>query len=673
MTVQQQYFQFTLGPVQGFVAQARRTRDFWAGSFILSWLASVAMEAIKAQGGVVKFPVPDEAYLSVLRGEDAADAQFPQQGCIPNRFSATTAAVPADFKPELVTIAVQQAWSALADVVWAEDLEQVASSHRGRWPQVQLIWQRQVTQFWEMSWVMSDEDQPNLLDRRKNWRSVVSPHEPGHKCMMMDGWQELSGETQTSVAAVQAFWQKVRTSGASGIKTDLREGEQLCAMAFIKRRFARYFEQVEITLAGSSQKLFGWPVPYAVPSVAFIAAAPWIARLVEQGSIDAWRQFHASASRITESSELAHVGEARQRLNRVSDIEIRGVAEAARLRQQSDAQFDPAWAGLDGQVYHRTQLQNVRIFEAPAAQINEVTQALRNLRASAGVGEEPSPYYAIVLMDGDQLGKHMGKAETRPRISAALNVFTRGVAELVRAHDGFLVYAGGDDVLALFPMAQALPAAAKLQAFYKDCFAQHCAEVKSTLSGAIEYAHIRTPLTQVLGDAHGLLDDVAKEETGRDAIACRVWKPSGLALTWAMPWKHALSKSDAEKAPQTLELCALAAIYGNQGAGEDEQAFSASFFHRMKEVLERFSGAPQEVLIQLLRAEHSHSWGGGSRNEARRKLQEDHLTRLVEQCKRWQLAPGGGAYVVHHASSLNPDAALLVRFLAQQGQEREWQ
>ena len=36
-----QTFQFTLGPVQGFVAQARRTRDFWAGSFILSWLSSV--------------------------------------------------------------------------------------------------------------------------------------------------------------------------------------------------------------------------------------------------------------------------------------------------------------------------------------------------------------------------------------------------------------------------------------------------------------------------------------------------------------------------------------------------------------------------------------------------------------------------------------------------------
>jgi len=45
------HFQFTIGPVQSFVAQARRTRDFWAGSFVLSWLTGVAMNATIAQGG----------------------------------------------------------------------------------------------------------------------------------------------------------------------------------------------------------------------------------------------------------------------------------------------------------------------------------------------------------------------------------------------------------------------------------------------------------------------------------------------------------------------------------------------------------------------------------------------------------------------------------------------
>ena len=41
---------FSLGPVQGFIARARKTRDFWTGSFLLSYLAGQAMAEILEQG-----------------------------------------------------------------------------------------------------------------------------------------------------------------------------------------------------------------------------------------------------------------------------------------------------------------------------------------------------------------------------------------------------------------------------------------------------------------------------------------------------------------------------------------------------------------------------------------------------------------------------------------------
>ena len=53
---QSKIFHFTLGPVQSFVAQARRTRDLWAGSFLLSWLSGQAMKSILEQGGQIIFP-----------------------------------------------------------------------------------------------------------------------------------------------------------------------------------------------------------------------------------------------------------------------------------------------------------------------------------------------------------------------------------------------------------------------------------------------------------------------------------------------------------------------------------------------------------------------------------------------------------------------------------------
>ena len=292
-----QTFQFTLGPVQGFVAQARRTRDFWAGSFILSWLSSVAIASIQKQGGTVEFPVPDAAYLRHLYGEAGPNDADPQQGSIPNRFKATTAQVPAGFHPEWVTQAVQAAWLALADAVWANDLAELAGDA------THAIWQRQTRHFWEMSWTLSDDNAPHLLDRRKNWRDLVAPDEPGHKCMMMDGWQELSGVTHTHMPSVRRFWQQLAGSGKTGMATDLGDDEQLCALAFIKRRFARCFADVQVELPGQLGRVYGWPVPSAVPSVSFVAAAPWLAQVLARAPMAALQAWNAAASRIASYSE----------------------------------------------------------------------------------------------------------------------------------------------------------------------------------------------------------------------------------------------------------------------------------------------------------------------------------------------------------------------------------
>jgi len=566
MAEAQQTFQFTLGPVQGFVAQARRTRDFWAGSFILSWLSSVAIACIQKQGGTVEFPVPDEAYLRHLNGDASAQDAYPQQGSIPNRFKATTAQVPADFHPEWVTQAVQAAWLALADAVWTQDLADLAGDA------TRSIWQRQTRHFWEISWTLSDDKTPHLLDRRKNWRDLVAPDEPGHKCMMMDGWQELSGVTHTHMPSVRKFWQQLIDSGKTGMATDLGEGEQLCALAFIKRRFARCFAGVEVALPGNLGCIHGWHVPSAVPSVSFVAAAPWLAQVLERAPMAALQDWNTAASRIASYSEIAHVAD-----DRAFEIDIRCVKEAAEQRRSEG--LHRRWAGLDGQLYFPTALENPRLFSDQKA-ARQVLHQLQQLRSSAGLQTLPSPYYAILLMDGDQLGQHMGDQDKQKPISAALNQFTQDAGDIVRQHNGFLVYAGGDDVLALLPLDHALAAAAALQARYKSAFAQHSPAVASTLSGAIEFVHIRTPLTRVLQDAHHLLGDVAKEGVGRNAIAVRVWKPSGLALQWAMPWEKALDDNNQVRISAVAQRFAA---QGSAGEGADGSThFSNKFFFRKR-------------------------------------------------------------------------------------------
>ncbi|MBT8419922.1 MAG: type III-B CRISPR-associated protein Cas10/Cmr2, partial [Gammaproteobacteria bacterium] len=81
------YLHFTLGPVQEFVAQARRTRDFWAGSFLLSWLSAIAMKTVENAGGEIIFPMPDPGFMAALT-QGNASSQNSKQGTVPNRFMA---------------------------------------------------------------------------------------------------------------------------------------------------------------------------------------------------------------------------------------------------------------------------------------------------------------------------------------------------------------------------------------------------------------------------------------------------------------------------------------------------------------------------------------------------------------------------------------------------------
>ncbi|MFB6261365.1 MAG: type III-B CRISPR-associated protein Cas10/Cmr2, partial [Thiohalorhabdaceae bacterium] len=250
-------FHFTIGPVQDFVAQARRTRDFWAGSFILAWLSAVAMKAVAKQGGSIQFPRPDSDFMAAL--ETPETANLPKQGTVPNRFMAN---VGPDFEPERIPEAVQAAWWALAEQVWQGDgLGEITGT------EARAIWERQVGGLWEITWAMTEANDASVLDRRKNWRSHRPPEEPGPKCHVMAGWQELSGAERPG-AGPTGFWDRLRNEVLSeGIRTDVREGEQLCAPAYIKRRLTRHFHTIDAEMPGG-WRLRGWRLPSGVPSVA---------------------------------------------------------------------------------------------------------------------------------------------------------------------------------------------------------------------------------------------------------------------------------------------------------------------------------------------------------------------------------------------------------------------
>lgn len=639
------YFHFTLGPVQGFVAQARRTRDFWAGSFLLSYLSAVAMIAVEKQHGEIIFPSADKNYLGWLENPHFGSSKGPQQGCIPNRFKGGLAKVPDSFQPELISESVQQAWQAIAELVWQQDLTHCGSDTR-------KIWERQIKHCWEISWALSTQKtESNLLDRRKNWRSHLPPQEPGVKCMMMEGWQELSGINTPNEKGLSLFWEAIRNQDTKAIQTDLRQHEYLCAIAFIKRRFAHCFDQLKAPMP-NHWTLHGWKVNASVPSVAYIAAAPWLAHVLRHAPEAELKAFHDSAKQLTQG-----YGEYPTRLDCIDQV----------LAEHKDDRLFWKTKSLDGNVFFEPDLDNKNLYDNQnlAQTVKRNLQALKKSLPEPTSG--PSPFYAILMMDGDSLGNHMSDENKQQAISKSLETFTQGVNAIVENHSGFLIYAGGDDVLALLPLETALTCAKVLRQHYLDCFKAR-PDINTTLSGAIEYAHIHIPLKKILSDAHQLLDDIAKDQSGRDAIAVRVWKPGGQHLQWAMPWEKAINNHQ-------VVIDSLAKQFQQD---QSQSGFSNRFFFNIEQRFsllninsdDQQSPFNKDILLNLIAAEYLNS-GVNDHTDKTHKIDintaKQRLKPLLEQCfevKRQIDNPQQPFLDTHH---LNTDALHLVRFLAQKG------
>lgn len=638
------YFHFTLGPVQSFVAQARRTRDFWAGSFLLSYLSAVAMRAVQKQHGEILFPAANERFLAWLEGNPGDGSPKPTQGEVPNRFKAR---VPGGFDAQLVVDSVHRAWSELAELVWRRDIEGRAAAGI-RETGTREIWTRQVETFWDMAWVLTDDlASSDLIERRKHWRTFHTPPEPGTKCMLMEGLQELSGELRPQAEAQHAFWEAMRL----GRGLDFREDEHLCALAFIKRRFARHFKRFSATMPGG-WTLCGWELPTHVPSVAHLAAAPWLARVVAGEDTRPMRAFVEAAARLdgvaTEEPVFCVAQAAAERPS-----EARGLART----------------GAD--LFFEETLENPRLYEDRQG-AGRVLQALHALRASQPDLGSPSPFYAVLAMDGDNLGKNLQEVRHQVPISWALERFTEQVGPVVEQHGGFLIYSGGDDVLALLPLDEALRCSLSLHQIYAEAF--ETTEIPSTLSGAIIYAHMRVPLTRVLNDAQQLLKDVAKAGCRRDAIAARVLTRGGKKLQWALPWEIA-SRSNAEDEPPRVVLEEIAERFE---ALSGQEVYSSKFFFKIRELFElinpRHEDHPalsSEEAVALMAAEYL---GSGIHKGDPPELEEAKpvVAELLEQCRpvARELDPSGRPKPRdewHDPRRIEADGVLLARFLARKG------
>ncbi len=559
----------SIGPVQGFVAQSRRTRDLWAGSYLLSYLSAHALRgAVEAGGKIVQPLVDGDPLYRLISG--LRNGEPPRLGSVPNHLVLEIQDAPSVVARATIE-AFTGAWNRVCGEVWRRFVQPACDAGLS----TELIWKRQVGSFWEIVWVAGPPGTDGLLARRKHWRSHRLPDEPGDKCTIMHDFQELSGYVRANPderLKQDAFWERVRERLDP---LDLRPDERLCAIALVKRLFP---------LVSGCRDVLGARIDTAHwPSTVKIAAVPWVREVLKTEPAAA-RDF---AARLKTSLRPGYL-----------------LTEAGPPLEGVDLAAAGDFSRLGGDYFHEDFLKDDEVCPLDREDREDIIGRLEEICKSSGpTGQKigrPPVYYAILLADGDLMGRLVGEIGPGP-VGQALSHFTSGVPHIVTEHDGVTIYAGGDDVLAMLPIGRALDCARALARSYHASLKQalrgqdpdrrtgeRSSPDKGTLSASIVFAHVNYPLTAVLAEARRLLDDVAKRSNGRDSLAAEVLKRGGPHCQWATTWARLDSSGTALDAVELVSTM-TSLLRGN---AEGEPALSSTLVFRICETLDLLCGLP---------------------------------------------------------------------------------
>ena len=196
-----------------------------------------------------------------------------------------------------------------------------------------------------------------------------------------------------------------------------------------------------------------------------------------------------------------------------------------------------------------------------------------------------SKYIAVIAMDGDRMGETLGsfeKEDEHRTFSSALARFASKVNDVVKIHGGYLIYDGGDDVLAVVSAKDAIDCANAL----RDLFDAEVAG--KTASAGIAVGHRDVPLQDLVHKAHAA-ESRAKSDYNRNALAVSVFKRSGEILEWGCKWGS-----------KALD------IYRALRDSLDE-SLSGRFPYKLAELLQPYGDLTADMR-EVVKIEFEHAW-----------------------------------------------------------------
>lgn len=389
----------SIGPVQDFIAAARKCRELWFGSWMLSEISKAAALAITQSEGDTScliFPAPKnrdelapESSLAVANkilakcgdpGKAAQAARAGAQRRLSELFEEAAKRL-ANLKGNLYDAAAARAQ--------IEDLLEIS------WAAVP----------WSGDWAKDRRNAEALLASRKNTRDFAPVAWGASRPK-----SSLDGQREAVVDLGKLPASTAERLGA-------RVGEILCAVSLLKRRGQR----------GEGRQF----------STSHVAAQATLGKLTSE---------HESAvsNLILTLKDLGAGGD-----------DLGNVPRGHKV-----------FGRYDGRVLFEERLIDI----LPPSHVEQGRRALGSFFQATKL-RPPKPYFAILVADGDRIGAridaHRTDEESR-QFTHKLARFAKEATKIVEEYDGWPIYVGGDDVLALLPVSQAINCGAKLDKAFRD-------------------------------------------------------------------------------------------------------------------------------------------------------------------------------------------------------------
>jgi len=596
------FLKLQLGPVQDFIAAARSIRDLWSGSYLLSWLMAAGMKALSAEVG------PDAVIFPNLRGQPLFDLHWRKElwGKVgisdqtsawdsirwsnrhlltPNLPNVFLAVVPADRASHLgrtVKDAIEEEWKRIAASVWEEckavglTADEAGSTESER----RTRFDSQINRFLSVSWQIT----------------------PWPKERELKEGLKLAADFDEEMPIRKAYERVLKVAHVTTRQMPL------------DHRDSRYYvggnngPKTELNNIG-----LGWSIILALNSWQLDAVRR--TRHFDAANSGGWNTGGFRNKDVLTGRDEAVVGG-----KAWSDKSAKLGGPWRSLFKHED------WMSastLIKRVWHRAYLEKEwRLKTDSTGFPMPNTRGIASGKPEEDCGGDETAedaaqsekYFAVLAFDGDEIGKWVS-GEKMPRFSSQLADYMDGsnnqrfgakayferpefkgflndqrplspsyhlqfseslsnfallcARPIVEAYMGRLVYAGGDDVVALLPADKALACAEALRAAFTgrevtapdgrilftsrfpgfletDQFKDEHGRGRAIpilvpgpqadASVGIAIAHFKSPLQDVVRAAQAA-EKRAKKQLGRSAVAVTLFKRSGETVEWGCKWE----------------------------------------------------------------------------------------------------------------------------------------